>query len=142
MTPCGFLDVGPAEQPAGLPLLGEPVELADVVARHGIQRVIVCFPAGRDAELVPLLRACQGLPVDICVVPRLYELGAALPRGYLDELGDLPLIPLRRLGHSRLGLAAKAAFDIAGAVALLVALAPVLLALAIAVRLDAGVRGC
>jgi exopolysaccharide biosynthesis polyprenyl glycosylphosphotransferase len=138
LTPRGFLDTRPAEHPAGLPLLGEPAELADVVARHGIQRVIVCFPTGRDAELVPMLRASQGLPVDICVVPRLYELGAALPRGYLDELGDIPLIPLRRLGHSRLGLAAKAAFDLVGAVALLVALAPVLLALAIAVRLDGG----
>ena len=138
VTPRGFLDTQPAEHPAGLPLLGEPAELADVVARHGIQRVIVCFPAGRDAELVPLLRASQGLPVDICVVPRLYELGAALPRGYLDELGDIPLIPLRRLGHSRLGLAAKATFDLVGAAALLVALAPVLLALAIAVRLDGG----
>ena len=136
LTPRGFLDTRPAARPVGLPLLGEPAELAGVVARHGIQRVIVCFPAGRDAELVPLLRACQGLPVDVCVVPRLYELGAALPRGYLDELGDIPLIPLRRLGHSRLGLAAKAAFDVVGAFALLVALAPVLLALAIAVRLD------
>ena len=138
LTPRGFLDTRPAELPAGLPLLGEPAELAGVVARHGIQRVIVCFPAGRDAELVPLLRACQGLPVDVCVVPRLYELGAALPRGYLDELGDIPLIPLRRLGHSRFGLAAKAAFDVVAAFALLVALAPVLLALAIAVRLDGG----
>lgn len=138
VTPRGFLDTQPAEYPAGLPLLGEPAELADVVAQHGIRRVIVCFPAARDAELVPLLRASQGLPVDISVVPRLYELGAALPRGYLDELGDIPLIPLRRLGHSRLGLAAKATFDFVGAAALLIALAPVLLALAIAVRLDGG----
>ncbi|MDQ3901478.1 MAG: exopolysaccharide biosynthesis polyprenyl glycosylphosphotransferase [Actinomycetota bacterium] len=138
LAPQGFLDTRPAERPAGLPLLGEPAELAGLVARHGIQRVIVCFPADRDSDLVPVLRACQGLPVDVCVVPRLYELGAALPRGYLDELGDIPLIPLRRLGHSRLGAAAKATFDVVGAVALLVALAPVLLALAITVRLDGG----
>lgn len=141
LAPRGFLDRQPPQHPIELPpLLGEPTELADVVARHGIQRVIVCFPATRDADLVPLLLACRALPVDVCVVPRCWELGAALPRGYLDELGDIPLIPLRRLGHSRLGTATKAAFDVVGATALLVALAPVLLALAIAVRLDGGGR--
>ncbi|MGH3825064.1 MAG: sugar transferase [Pseudonocardiaceae bacterium] len=139
LTPRGFLDSRP-QHPGGLPLLGEPAELASVVTEHGIQRVIVCFPATRDEDLVPLLRACRGLPVDVCVVPRCYELGAALPRGYLDELGDIPLIPLRRLGHSRLGTTTKAAFDVVGAAALLIALAPVLLALAIAVRLDGGGR--
>jgi exopolysaccharide biosynthesis polyprenyl glycosylphosphotransferase len=138
LAPQGFLDTQPAPHPVGLPLLGEPAQLAGVVAQHRIQRVIVCFPAERDGDLIPVLRACQRLAVDICVVPRLYELGAALPRGYLDELGDIPLIPLRRLGHSRLGAAAKATFDVIGATALLVALAPVLFALAIAVRLDGG----
>ncbi|HZS22050.1 MAG TPA: sugar transferase [Pseudonocardiaceae bacterium] len=136
LTPQGFVDSQAAPDLAGAPLLGKSAELADVVARHGIQRVIVCFPDGRDADLVPVLRACRMLPVDVCVVPRFYELGAALPRGYLDELGDIPLIPLRRLGHSRLGMATKSTFDVFGAAALLVALAPVLLTLAIAVRLD------
>jgi exopolysaccharide biosynthesis polyprenyl glycosylphosphotransferase len=138
LAPQGFLDSRPPQDPVDLPLLGEPVELAGVVARHGIQRVIVCFPDAPDAELVPLLRACRALPVDVCMVPRCYELGAALPRGYLDELGDIPLIPLRRLGHGRLGAATKAAFDVVGATALLALLAPVLLALAVAVRFDGG----
>jgi exopolysaccharide biosynthesis polyprenyl glycosylphosphotransferase len=140
LAPRGFLDSRPPQHLLELPLLGDPAELAEVVARHGIQRVIVCFPATRDEDLVPLLRACRGLPVDVCVVPRCYELGAALPRGYLDELGDIPLIPLRRLGHGRLGATAKAVFDVVGAAALLAAFAPVLLALAIAVRLGGGGR--
>lgn len=138
LVPRGFLDSRLAEQRTPLPLLGEPAELADVVAQYAIQRVIVCFPAGGDSDLIPLLRACRPLPADVCVVPRMYELGAALPRGYLDELGDIPLVPLRRLGHGRLGALAKAAFDVVGAAALLVAVAPLLLALAVAVRLHSG----
>jgi exopolysaccharide biosynthesis polyprenyl glycosylphosphotransferase len=124
--------------PGGLPVLGELVELAEVIARHRIQRVIVCFPSAPEEDLVALLRACRPLPADVCVVPRLHELGAAIPRGYLDELGDIPLVPLRRLGHSRLGAAAKAGFDFTGAALLLVAVAPLLLALTIAVRWDGG----
>jgi exopolysaccharide biosynthesis polyprenyl glycosylphosphotransferase len=133
----GFIDTQ-LPQPGALPLLGELSELADVVARYRIQRVIVCFPAARDADLVPLLRACRPLPVDVCIVPRMYELGAALPRGYLDELGDIPLVPLRRLGAGRLGAGVKAAFDFVAATVLLIAVLPVLLALAVAVRLDGG----
>jgi exopolysaccharide biosynthesis polyprenyl glycosylphosphotransferase len=138
LAPRGFLDSQPPPDLLELPLLGELTDLADVVARHRIQRVIVCFPQTRDEDLVPLLRACRPSPVDICVVPRMYELGAALPRGYLDDLCDIPLVPLRRLGHGRLGALAKAAFDVLGAAVLLVAVAPVLLALAVAVRLDGG----
>lgn len=138
LAPRGFLDSRPAEQCSPLPLLGEPVELPDVVARYRIQRVIVCFPATRDDALVPLLRAARPSPADVCVVPRLYELGAALPRGYLDELHGIPLVPLRRLGHGRAGRAAKAGFDFAGAAALLVAVTPLLLVLAVAIRLTGG----
>lgn len=138
LEPYGFLDSQPPRQQVGLPLLGELTELADVVTRYGIQRVIVCFPAAQDAELVPLVRACRPLPVDVCVVPRMYELGATLPRGYLDELRDIPLVPLRRLGHSQLGAGTKAAFDFVGAAFLLVAAIPVLLALAVAVWHDGG----
>jgi exopolysaccharide biosynthesis polyprenyl glycosylphosphotransferase len=138
LAPRGFLDSRPPRHRVGLPLLGELAALAEVVARYGIQRVIVCFPAARDEDLVPLVRAWRPLPVDVCVVPRMYELGAALPRGYLDELGDIPLIPLRRLGHGRLGTGAKAAFDFVGAAILLIAVTPVLLALAVALRCDGG----
>jgi exopolysaccharide biosynthesis polyprenyl glycosylphosphotransferase len=138
LAPQGFLDSHPPQHQVGLPLLGELAELADVVTRYSIRRVIVCFPAARDEDLIPMVRACRPLPVDVCVVPRLYELGAALPRGYLDELCDIPLVPLRRLGHGRLGAGTKAAFDAVGAAALLLAVTPVLVALAVAVRLNGG----
>lgn len=138
LAPQGYLDDQPPRRPAGLPLLGGLSELTEVITRYRIQRVIVCFPSARDEQLVPLLRACQRLPVDVCVVPRLYELGAAVPRAHLDELGDIPLVPLRRLGHSRLGTATKAAFDAAGAAALLTAAAPVLLVLTAMIRITGG----
>jgi lipopolysaccharide/colanic/teichoic acid biosynthesis glycosyltransferase len=72
------------------------------------------------------------------VIPRLYELGVAVPRAYLDDIWGIPLIPLRRLGHSRAGMWLKRLFDVVVAGALLIAAAPVLLVLAAAVRLQTG----
>ena len=79
-------------------------DLADVIARVGIGRVIVCFSSDcRDEDLVRVLRACRPLLADICVAPRLYELGMAVPRGCLDEIWGVPLIPLRRAAAGRPG---------------------------------------
>jgi exopolysaccharide biosynthesis polyprenyl glycosylphosphotransferase len=134
----GYLDYGPPRRDLALPSLGVPSDLAEVITRLGIRRVIVCYAACKDEDLVAVLRAARPLRADVCVVPRLYELGMAVPQSRLDEIWGIPLIPLRRLGHSGVGLALKRAMDVAVAATLLVAAAPVLLALAMAIRLQTG----
>ncbi len=134
----GYLDGGPPRRDLVLPSLGAPADLADVVARLGIRRVVVCYAACKDEDLVTVLRACRPLRADVCVVPRLYELGMAVPRSCLDEIWGIPLIPLRRLGHSTVGLWLKRIFDVTLAAVLLVAAAPVLLVLAAAIGLLSG----
>ena len=138
LRPAGYLDEGPPRRDLALPRLGAPSDLAEVVASHGIRRVIVCYAACKDEDLVTVLRASRPLPADVCVVPRLYELGAAVPRSCLDELWGIPLIPLRRLGHLRAGLWLKRIFDTVVAGVLLLTAAPVLAVLAVAIRLRSG----
>jgi exopolysaccharide biosynthesis polyprenyl glycosylphosphotransferase len=134
----GYLDLGPPRRDLALPSLGAPADLADVVTRLGIRRVIVCYAACKDEDLVTVLRACRRLRADVCVVPRLYEVGMAVPRACLDEIWGIPLIPLRRLGHSALGLGLKRTIDVVIAATLLIVAAPVLLVLAAAIRLQTG----
>jgi lipopolysaccharide/colanic/teichoic acid biosynthesis glycosyltransferase len=135
LRPEGYLDEGPPRRDLALPRLGAPADLAEVVASHGIRRVIVCYAACKDEDLVSVLRASRPLPADVCVVPRLYELGMAVPQSCLDEIWGIPLIPLRRLGHSTAGVWLKRIFDVTLAAIMLVAAAPVLLVLAAAIRL-------
>ena len=106
-----------------------------MVTRLGIRRVVVCYAACKDEDLVTVVRACRPLHADVCVVPRLYELGMAVPQSCLDEIWGIPLIPLRRLGHSTAGVWLKRIFDATLAAIMLVAAAPVLLVLAAAIRL-------
>jgi len=138
LRPVGYLDHGPPRKDLALPSLGTPGDLAAVVTALGIRRVIVCYAACKDEDLVTVLRACRPLRADVCVVPRLYEVGMAVPRPCLDELWGIPLIPLRRFGHGAPGLGLKRALDVAIAAALLVAAAPVLLVLAAVIRLHTG----
>lgn len=134
LRPAGFLDTRPPPPGSPFPLLGSPDRLAEVVRQHRIRRVIVAFPAGRDSELVGVLRAARETPADVCLVPRLHEVGTGLDRACLDEAWGIPLVPLRRRGLA--GRLAKRAFDVTAALVLLVLAGPLLLALAAAVRIQ------
>ena len=57
-----------------------------------------------------------------------------MPRGCLDEIWGVPLIPLRHPGPVRAGRLAKRAFDAASAAALLILTVPLLAAAGLAVR--------
>ena len=85
-----------------------------------------------------MMRANRPLRADVYVVPRLYELGMAVPRGCLDEIWGIPLIPLRSFGHSPAALMLKRVFDVVVSAVLFAMAAPLMLALALAVRLRSG----
>ena len=138
LRPLGFLDSCPPPGELPLPVLGTAADLPAMICRFRVRRVIVCFGVDADPELVPVLRACQPLRVDVCLVPRLPELGAAVPRACLDEVWGIPLIPLRGGAHAPARMFAKRVFDVLAAVILLAALSPVLLVLAAIIRLRSG----
>jgi exopolysaccharide biosynthesis polyprenyl glycosylphosphotransferase len=140
LRPIGFIDSGNLPHDLPLPVIGELAELPELIVRHQVRRVIVCSPAdgdgNADSDLVQALRACRRLRAGIGVVPRLAELGAALPRASVDEIWGIPLIPLRRTVPASLAL--KRGVDVLAAAALLVVFSPVLLAAAAAILLGSG----
>jgi len=122
LIPYGFVDSRPPERArTPVPWLGDLSALPRVLSAHRIRRVIVCFPALPDADLVPLLRRLRDARVRAHLVPRLYELGQT-GTAARDEVWGIPLVPLRQPG--RLAPALKRAIDLTLAGLLLVALAP------------------
>ncbi|MER7079001.1 Sugar transferase involved in LPS biosynthesis (colanic, teichoic acid) [Saccharopolyspora kobensis] len=111
------------------PRLARPSEVDDLA---GFTRVLLCPDDAAEEALTSLIRSSRPLSAEVYVVPRLPEIGTALPRGATDELWGVPLIPLRRFG----GTGAKRAFDVVLSGLMLAASAPLLLVLAVAVRLD------
>jgi exopolysaccharide biosynthesis polyprenyl glycosylphosphotransferase len=139
LRPVAFLDADPLPAPAGaatspLPVLGGVQDLSSALAITGARHVIVAFSGERDHALVTKVRECEALGVSVSLVPRLYE--SINDRTTLDHVGGLPLLTLHSTDPRGWQFAVKHALDRSLALAILLLTGPLLLALALAVRLS------
>ncbi len=84
--------------------------------------------------MLPLLRDCQRLGIDVSVMPRLFENVSGRVR--VEQLAGLPLLALRQTNPRSWQFAIKHGGDRIVAAVLLVLLLPLLAAIALAVRLS------
>jgi exopolysaccharide biosynthesis polyprenyl glycosylphosphotransferase len=135
LVPIGFLD---SFEDVGLPapILGTVQDLEPVIAAFGVRRVIVAFGGVREHEMVPIIRACDRLPVELHIMPRFFELGIANQGSFSDDLWGIPLVRLRRSALRGVAWRTKRAFDLAvGSLGLMIA-SPLMIGAALAVRLS------
>ncbi len=137
LRPVGFLDADPlpgALQPdEDAPILGAPEDLAKVIEQTGAKHVILSFASERDHRLIELVNQCREQHIDVSVVPRLYE--SMNERVTLEHVGGLPLLSLRAVDPKGWQFAIKHTFDRVGAVLALLTVGPLMIAIAIAVKL-------
>jgi exopolysaccharide biosynthesis polyprenyl glycosylphosphotransferase len=110
-----------------------PVEQRPALLRaHRVDRVVVA-PTHQDGEdVVDIIRLATGCGVKVAVLPRLLEvIGTAVE---FDDLGGQVLLGVRGFGLSRSSRALKRSFDVVTSGLLLVVLAPVLAAIAVAIK--------
>jgi exopolysaccharide biosynthesis polyprenyl glycosylphosphotransferase len=139
LDPVGFVDCeAPEDEPALLPapFLGTYDELGRVIREHAVRDVIVAFGSADEDALVDMLRTCDRLDVEVFLVPRLFELHNA--NRYTDEVWGVPLVRVRRAVFRSPWWNVKRATDVVVAGLALVVISPVLLACAIAVRVEGG----
>jgi exopolysaccharide biosynthesis polyprenyl glycosylphosphotransferase len=134
LRPVGFLDDDPhpALPPASLPLLGGTGDLAAVARATGARHVLLAFAAERDESLAARVRGAaaeHGLTVGL--VPRLFE--AMTASTTYEPIGATPVLWLH---HHDPAHRAKHALDRIAALALIVTAAPLLAAIALAVKLS------
>ena len=138
LRPVGFLDADPMPdsvfRASTVPVLGGLDSLDEAIRHTGARRVILAFSSEPDHVLVEKVRECEELGVEVSLVPRMFE--AINERAILDHLGGLPLITLRPTDPRGSQFAVKHALDRSFAMIALVALAPVMGAVALAVRLS------
>ena len=118
----------------GLPKLGRIDELLEFGRQAEIDMLIVALPMTAEQRLVQLLKTLWVLPVDIRLSARSSRLRFR-PRSY-SYVGSVPFLDLFDKPIADWDRVAKACFDrIVGGI-LLVLFTPVMLAVALAIKLD------
>jgi exopolysaccharide biosynthesis polyprenyl glycosylphosphotransferase len=112
----------------------DPDDFRTLVCDEEVHRVILAPVTTDAADTLHLIRVAKGLGVRVSVLPRLFEVvGSSVE---FDHVDGLTMLGVRRFGLTRSSCALKRGFDLLGATATLVVMAPIMLALAAAIRLD------
>jgi exopolysaccharide biosynthesis polyprenyl glycosylphosphotransferase len=133
----GFVDAEPLERRADVrdvEVVGTVDELPELVASLNVDRVVIAFSRDSHEHVVSVARALGELDVQIDIVPRLFEMVG--PSAEIRTIEALPLLGLPPRIPSRSSRLVKRALDIAGAAAGIVLLSPLLLFIALRVKLD------
>jgi len=134
----GFIDRDPRirreDLPEHLMILGSPDRLPAIIRHLDIERIVIAFSGESVTELLFLLRQLRAFNVRIDVVPRLFEIFG--PRTTLHAVEGVSLIGLPPVRSGTGARAIKRAIDVFGACAGLVLLSPLLIYIAIRVKLD------
>ena len=140
LKPVGFLDKDPLATrhgaPLPIPVIGASWDLEEVVAEHDVEFVVIAFSNAPHDVMLWLLDECARLGIRTLVVPRLFERIPA--RLVVNHVGGLPLLETLPSNPKSLQYATKYVIDRIVAALLIILLAPVLAAIAIAVRVSLG----
>ena len=126
---------------ASLPLAGEDIEglgspesVRNVVSGLRVHRIILALSASDTSDVTELIRVAKAVGVRVSVLPRMFEaVGTSVE---FDDVDGMTMLGVRRFGLVRSSRLLKRAFDlVAGSVALII-VAPVMAAIALAIRFD------
>jgi exopolysaccharide biosynthesis polyprenyl glycosylphosphotransferase len=109
-------------------------EVRDLARTLDVHRAIVAPRSADAGEMLDLVRTLKAVGVRVSVLPRLLEVvGSSVE---FDDLHGVTVMGVRRFDLTRSSSAIKRAFDLLGASLGLLAISPILIAVAIAIKLD------
>jgi exopolysaccharide biosynthesis polyprenyl glycosylphosphotransferase len=126
----GFLD---NDRPLGNGVMGRVSDLARIARTGFVDEVILAAPQDRMMT-VQVVREAERLRLDVEIVPDLF--GCRPVGAEIEQVGELPVITLHAERLPALSLVLKRVVDVIGAGLALMALSPLLAAIAALIKLD------
>lgn len=133
----GYLDDDPVKRENGhtdSSVLGGLDDVVDIVQRMAVEEVVVALPLRAHQRVKELVMSLRDTDARIRIVPDYFDL-AHIKTG-IEEFGGLPLVSLREPAMDEFQRLVKRVFDVAVAGVTLVLTAPLMLIIAVLIKLD------
>lgn len=124
----------PEDEFMGLPILGAPEDLPVIIEKYGINEVIIAIPEKGQRETIRVMSYCERGRVSIKIFPDVFQYTTS--QASIDALGGLPLLSVRDYALRGYLLIFKRAMDFIGALIGLVLLSPLMLLVAVGIKLE------
>jgi len=133
----GFLDDDPSKTGAticGVPVLGTLRQADEILAAHGIDQVYIALPLEAHRKMLQMIDLMAQECVEIKLVPDVLQYAAL--RAGLEDVDGTPVINLSQVPLQGWSSMLKRAMDIAMALAVMVALVPIVPLIALLIWLE------
>jgi len=119
---------------AGTELLGPLSGLSDFVREKSVREVYITLPLGSQPRIVELLEQVQGTTASLFFVPDVF--GISIIQGRLQDISGVPVVGICETPFTGTNQLIKRVSDVVLASLILVVISPVLLAVALGVKLS------
>jgi len=130
----GFVDEAAHGDFGRFRALGRIENLHDIIAEHEVDQVIIALPSASHRQILTIIEHCRRDGVKFRVVPDLYEMSLNLLD--LDTINGIPTIGVKDSALHGWNRFVKRLLDVVVAAGGLLVLSPLLLLIALAIKLD------
>lgn len=115
-------------------LLGRLADVSEYVMRHGVKEVYITLPLTSQPRIKALLESLQGTTASLFFVPDVF--GISIIQGRLQDVNGVPVVGILETPFTGTNALVKRLSDIVLASIILVLISPLLLVIAIGVKLS------
>ncbi len=133
----GFVSLSGSSNPAiaGNEILGGIDQIREIAKHYFIDELVIAEPCSVE-QVISIVEKAREIDMDVRVLPGYYE--SVTADAPIEYLGDFPVVALHRGYVPLFAMAFKRVFDIVLSIAALIAAAPIMIAMTIAIRLEDG----
>ena len=127
-------DNNPPPTVMGVEVLGSTQDLSNLISEHRVDEVIIAIPDASHQDILSIIAHCEQARVTIKVFPDVFQIMAS--EVSIGDLSGLPLLTMRDIALRGWKVGLKRATDILGSGIALVLFSPIMLLVAVLIKLD------